>query len=79
MLPNVCTDAERHAIYRWLDGEGSDGLAHALGLGDVSRAEQRKEIKRFKNRMKKRLIRYSTTHRTARATVEVEHPHLEAR
>jgi hypothetical protein len=51
-------DAERNALRCWLSGEHRTGpLALALGVGALTVAEQRRTVKRFKDRMRKRLTR----------------------
>lgn len=69
---------ERHAIELWLDGEGNDAIAQALGLGCVPPDVRRREAKRFKDRMVKRLSRHfggrSRTRVIGVPTADVEIP-----
>lgn len=52
------TDAERAALRCWLDGERRTmPLAAALGCGHLPIAAQRHEVKRFKDRLLKRIRR----------------------
>lgn len=51
-------DGERQALLRWLDGERRTApLASALGLTALSLLDQRREVKRFKDRVLKRIAR----------------------
>lgn len=59
-LAVIVDDRERHALLRWLDGDRSSAsLAQALGLSDRRLSEQTREVKRFKDRVLKRLLRAS--------------------
>jgi CheY-like chemotaxis protein len=49
---------ERRAVELWLDGAGNDGIADALGVGHLCAGERQREVKRFKDRLVKRLSRY---------------------
>lgn len=70
-LLSVITDvAERRAVLRWLAGERATApLANELGLSDRTRSDQQREVKRFKDRVVKRLLRAwpSDQHHTKRA------------
>jgi DNA-directed RNA polymerase specialized sigma24 family protein len=58
-LISVTIDSrERLAAERWLDEAGNDAIAHALGVGGLRPEEQLREVKRFKDRLLKRLSRY---------------------
>jgi CheY-like chemotaxis protein len=59
-LLSVITDpVELRAAKRWLDGDRStDALAEALGIDDLSQADRRREVKRFKDRLLKRISRH---------------------
>jgi hypothetical protein len=49
---------ERIALEMWLEGERNTApLAVALGLAHLSPSNQRREVKRFKDRLRKRLER----------------------
>ena len=49
---------EREALFRWLNGEsGTTPLAQALGISALSESQQRREVKRFKDRILKRIAR----------------------
>jgi RNA polymerase sigma-70 factor, ECF subfamily len=51
-------DGERRALLRWLDGvRATSAFADALGITHLSPDEQRREVKRFKDRLLKRLSR----------------------
>lgn len=55
----VTTDPkERRATELWLDGAGTLSIAQALGYGHLPADGQRAEVKRFKDRLIKRLSRY---------------------
>ena len=58
-LSSVAGDArERQALFLWLTGTaGTDAIAVTLGLGTLPEPEKRREVKRFKDRMLKRLAR----------------------
>jgi hypothetical protein len=49
---------EREAARLWIDEAGTDAIAAALGLAHLATDEQRREVKRFKDRLLKRLSRY---------------------
>jgi hypothetical protein len=49
--------AERDAVRQWLDGAESDRIAAALGYANLSLQDRRREAKRFKDRLIKRLSR----------------------
>lgn len=51
-------ESERHAIEAWLADAGFDEIARALGLGHLPVDEQWREVKRFKDRIKKRARRH---------------------
>ena len=60
MLSVVHDGSERKAFIQWLDGERSTAaLAVTLKLSHLSQSEQRREVKRFKDRILKRLSRLS--------------------
>jgi hypothetical protein len=49
---------ERTALAQWLAGEQrAASLAAALGISHLSPVEQRREVKRFKDRVRKRVLR----------------------
>jgi RNA polymerase sigma-70 factor (ECF subfamily) len=50
--------SERRAAKLWLDEAGNDAIAEALGVGYLPSDDQRREAKRFKDRLLKRLSRY---------------------
>jgi hypothetical protein len=50
--------SERRATELWLDGEGNDAIAQALGVKHLDREHRRREVKRFKDRLLKRLSRH---------------------
>jgi hypothetical protein len=55
----VTTDPrERRAAKLWLEGAGNDAIAEALGVGHLPSDDRRREVKRFKDRLLKRLSRY---------------------
>lgn len=57
-LESAATIAERQATTLWLNGERRTArLAEALGLSVLSMADQRVEVKRFKDRLLKRVVR----------------------
>jgi RNA polymerase sigma-70 factor (ECF subfamily) len=70
---DVALDAvERAALRLWLQGERrTEPLARALGLAGRSWSDQRREVKRFKDRVLKRILR--NTFRK-HCTAEVELP-----
>ena len=49
---------ERRAAEAWLDGGRHEAIAIALGAGHLPGAQQRREARRFKDRLVKRLSRY---------------------
>jgi CheY-like chemotaxis protein len=49
---------ERRAAKLWLEGARNDAIAEALGMGHLRADDQRPEVKRFKDRLLKRLSRY---------------------
>jgi CheY-like chemotaxis protein len=49
---------ERRAAELWLDDAGNDAIAEALGVGHLAQEDRRREAKRFKDRLLKRLSRY---------------------
>jgi hypothetical protein len=53
---------ERRAAELWLDDAGNDMIADALGAGHLPLADRRREAKRFKDRLLKRLSRYFRPH-----------------
>jgi DNA-directed RNA polymerase specialized sigma24 family protein len=58
VLSGAESDAEKCAMKLWLKGERQTrAFAEALGLGDLPAEEQRIEVKRFKDRIVKRLGR----------------------
>jgi CheY-like chemotaxis protein len=50
--------SERRAAELWLDDAGNDAIAQALGMRHLDREARRLEVKRFKDRLLKRLSRY---------------------
>jgi CheY-like chemotaxis protein len=50
--------SERRAAKLWLDAAGNHAIAEALGFGSLPSDDQRREAKRFKDRLLKRLSRY---------------------
>jgi hypothetical protein len=50
-------EAEREALRRWFDGEHPVRIAEALGVLALPPVEQLREVKRFKDRIKKRAMR----------------------
>lgn len=50
---------DRIALSRWLDGEDTSAIAKALEVSNLSIEEQRREVKRFKDRIKAYLRRWS--------------------
>jgi RNA polymerase sigma-70 factor (ECF subfamily) len=60
----VIDEGERSALQLWLRGERRTApLGAALGLAALSAAEQRREVKRFKDRVVKRILRAATKSR----------------
>lgn len=58
LLTLLATDAEREAVTLWLDGHRRpDAVARALGLTHLPASEQRLEVKRFNDRVVRRLAR----------------------
>jgi RNA polymerase sigma-70 factor (ECF subfamily) len=56
------TAIEREALVCWLSGQRrTSPLARALSLGELSQPEQRREVKRFKDRILKRVARLGLT------------------
>jgi hypothetical protein len=51
-------EAEWRAVQLWLDDAANDAIAAALGYAQVDHQKQRREVKRFKDRLLKRLSRY---------------------
>ena len=49
--------AEKEALYRWLEAESSARIAEALGVSHLPTSEQLREVKRFKDRLKRRAQR----------------------
>jgi CheY-like chemotaxis protein len=49
---------ERRALELWLDDAGNDAIADALGVGHLTQGGQHPEVKRFKDRLLKRLSRH---------------------
>ncbi|HEY7285066.1 MAG TPA: response regulator [Vicinamibacterales bacterium] len=58
LLAKTCSRTEQLAIDLWLDGAASTALAAVLGLSELPEGEQRQEVKRFKDRILKRLSRH---------------------
>jgi DNA-binding response OmpR family regulator len=59
MIAAAATGAERPAVVQWLNGErGTAPLAAALGLSHLPALDQRREVKRFKDRIIRRLMRH---------------------
>lgn len=59
LLMEMTIDArERRAAELWLDESDNDAIAQALGLGHLPAQEQRREARRFKDRMLKRISRH---------------------
>ena len=50
--------AERRAAKLWLDQAGNEAIGKALGFSDLTADGRRREVKRFKDRLLKRLSRY---------------------
>ena len=64
---------ERRALLLLLSGERNSALlAGALGIGDLSRDEQRREVKRFKDRVLKRVLRARVLQKNS-SVAQVEH------
>jgi RNA polymerase sigma-70 factor (ECF subfamily) len=62
LLSIAATEPERAALRCWLDGERRTvPLAAALGAANLPISEKRREVKRFKDRVLKRLGRLATT------------------
>lgn len=62
MVASVAASAaERRAVWCWLSGDGGDGIASALDLAHLAGGDRRAEVKRFKDRIVKRLRRSSHT------------------
>jgi hypothetical protein len=58
VLEGAIDDAERTAIECWFDGERrTASLARALGVSDRPMTERKREVKRFKDRLRKRFDR----------------------
>lgn len=58
VLTAAVNEAERNALRQWLDGERRTGpLAAALGISQLWTLEQQRDVKRFKDRLLKRLER----------------------
>jgi RNA polymerase sigma-70 factor (ECF subfamily) len=58
LLAATADNAERRALVAWLEGDRSTvGLAKSLGLSHLPSIEQRREVKRFKDRVVKRVVR----------------------
>jgi hypothetical protein len=55
----------------WIEGERTSVLASLLRLSHLSETEQRAEVKRFKDRLKRRFLRVGTD-RNKNSTAEVE-------
>ena len=49
--------SERKALVAWLNGERTPQVAAALGLSHLPEADQRREVKRFKDRFLRRVSR----------------------
>jgi RNA polymerase sigma-70 factor (ECF subfamily) len=61
ILDFAINDAEREALRCWLTGEhGADRLAQALGVDFLPILEQRRTVKRFKDRILKRIARHAS-------------------
>ena len=63
---------ERLALGHWIDGDDNLAIASALGVSHLPEGEQRREIKRFKDRLRRRL------HRNRRASEDVADPEIPA-
>jgi hypothetical protein len=50
--------SERRAAKLWLDDIGNDAIAQALGVDQLDATERRRHVKRFKDRLIKRLSRH---------------------
>jgi hypothetical protein len=67
ILDVAIDDTEREALGRWLHGERRTGpLARALGAGVLPVPEQRRAVKRFKDRIMKRIARLPSVTGSAR-------------
>lgn len=67
ILALVNNASERAALQDWLDGErDSARLAITLGLSHLTPMQQQREVKRFKDRVLKRLSRHYDISRRAR-------------
>jgi DNA-directed RNA polymerase specialized sigma24 family protein len=63
VLTAVCNREELAAAVIWLrDAAGTDAIAAKLILGDLPVATRRREVKRFKDRVLKRITRYLQRH-----------------
>ena len=58
LLAVTIDSLERRAVQLWLDDAANDAIAAALGYAQVDHEKQRREVKRFKDRLLKRLSRY---------------------
>jgi CheY-like chemotaxis protein len=58
MLAVTIDPSERRAAALWLDDAGNDAIAERLGVGHLPPEDRRREAKRFKDRLRKRLSRY---------------------
>jgi RNA polymerase sigma-70 factor (ECF subfamily) len=54
----IIDSRERRAMEQWLDAASDDAIAEALGVGHLAPEDRRREIRRFKDRLLKRLSRY---------------------
>jgi hypothetical protein len=65
-LTCVSDSSERLAIVHWLNGAAESNLAEAIGASSLPVGERQKEIKRFKDRIRKRLRRQLTAVKNGR-------------
>ena len=62
LLEAAANNAERSALSVWLAGDRSTcSIAEALGMGHLTTQDQRREVKRFKDRILKRISRWRTS------------------
>jgi hypothetical protein len=73
-LELVASEIDRDAVILWLNGRRrTEALAKTLGLSSLSAAEQRAELKRFHDRMLRRLARVRQAPRTKSSARKKSH------
>lgn len=63
VLMSITTNGERAALRQWLAGGSRDDIALALGYGTRSARERHLEVKRFKDRVRRRVQRLMSKYR----------------